>query len=405
MFLRKTYRKRHGALIVAAICALAFSGILGASASEWAVVANSDNATISTINLSASPSAVHGPFLQGQLGVQDGVLDVVITPDSRRAVVSNFYSNEIYVVNITDPTSPVVEGSVSIPFSPEDLAITSDGKYVLVTDGLSALEMAVVDLNAMTLNATYSLQNDYMNAIAIAPDNTVIIVSYLTDKIIYGMFDPNVGIASVNTMQTEDGPVNVEISPDGKTVLVANYESGGNMSVYAITAPGTLAPGVTPLVTGLPNGIQSIAFSPDGTKAYVVSTADSADDVLSWVQINSVGDVSLGGSGVATLLSNVDDGYFGVDVVALTSDGSVAVVGNPGEGFAMSPSKNVTMVDLSTWVTSSINTNEAYPSGIKTFTQAKTTPPLSSIPEFESIAVPLLGVIGVILVAGLRRDG
>lgn len=55
----------------------------------------------------------------------------------------------------------------------------------------------------------------------------------------------------MSTVQTELGPVNVEISPDGKTVLVANFDSNGNMNVYAITSPGNLVPGITPVVTGL----------------------------------------------------------------------------------------------------------------------------------------------------------
>jgi len=89
-----------------------------------------------------------------------------------------------------------------------------------------------------------------------------------------------------------------------------------------------------------------------------VVSVDSSPDQISWLQINSPGNVTLGGAGVAGLLSDENSCFFGVDVLAVMSDGSYALADNPSSGGA---NEDVAMVDLSTWAVTSIDTNSDLP--------------------------------------------
>jgi DNA-binding beta-propeller fold protein YncE len=75
-----------------------------------------------------------GPFLEGALGPATDLLDGVVTPDGTIAIVSNFSAWRLYFIDVGTLT-PSLLGSVSLPIPAEDLALTPDGRFVLVTDG------------------------------------------------------------------------------------------------------------------------------------------------------------------------------------------------------------------------------------------------------------------------------
>ncbi len=370
-----------------------------AHANPWAVVANR-NRTINTIDLGTSPPTLYGPFLSGQLGTNGPLLDVAITPYTHYALVGNYQQNTIYRINIQDPTNPILIGSLNIGFSPDDIAIAPNGQFALVTNDSNL--MAIINLYTFTLTTTYTLTTPggVAQAVAIAPDNqTVIICDGDNDRIIYGIINPGTGLISESTLATGNNPFNVTISPDGQTVLVANGSGDLTVSVFRITGPGTVVAGVTPNVAGLPGNQQSIAFSPDHQRAYVVSILSNPDK-LSWLQINGPGNVTLGGAGVANLLSDVTNRYPGVDVLAVSPLGNYALVGNPNNNGATTD--DVALINLTTWAVTSINTNNPSPPvGIDTFEILPTT---SSVPTFSEWGMILLMVLlGIGSVYYLRR--
>lgn len=371
--------------VIAIFLFVSFALIPVVWAGPWAVVANVYDRTIHTIDLGTAPPTVYGPFLAGQLGGSGELLDAVFTPDGRYALVSNFSLSTVYRIDLSDPTNPVLAGSVDIGFAAEDIAISPNGLFALVTDGGSENCVAAIYLSPFSLATVYTLTTTSAGAqaVAIAPDNqTVIVCDDFNDRIIYGVVDPNTGLVSETALATGIRPANVTISPDGQTVLVANEDN--TLSVFQITGPGTLVAGTTASVIGLPGGQQSIAFSPNGQRAYVVSV-DPSPDQLSWLQINSPGNVTLGGAGVANLLSDVAYAFFGVDVLAVTPDGSYALAGNPLSFGANN--NDVSMVDLSTWAVTSINTNSDFPAGIDIFEQ------------YQAAAIPTLSEWGVIVLS------
>ena len=124
-------------------------GLVGAvSANDgFGVFANSNTNNIQFID----GSNTTGPWLAGQLGSYGGGLfDVVITPDGKTAIVSNFGDSKIFFIDISGGfnAAPVLltPKGVRIGFFAEDMAITPDGKYVLVTDGGFSARVAVVDI-------------------------------------------------------------------------------------------------------------------------------------------------------------------------------------------------------------------------------------------------------------------
>lgn len=343
-----------------------------AYSTPFAVVANEFERTIQTIDLGTTPPTVHGPFLSGKLGGSGALQDLAVTPDGRFALVGNSELQTVFRIDILFPTNPTLADSLNVGVGSVDgeidIAISPNGRFALVVGGVSN-QMAIIDLATFTLTTTYTVTTPNAGAgcITIAPDNkTVVICDTLNNRIIFGPIDPSSGLTSETTLATGNTPLNATISPDGQTVLVANFVdlvSGAidhTVSVFRITGPGKIVAGTTPTVSGLPGNQQSIAFSPDGQRAFVVST-QPAPDQLSELLINGPGDVSLG-PGVANLLSDAGGGFFGADVLAVTSDGFFALVGNDFQATA--PSPDVALVDLSDFTVTSIGTNSNIPAGI-----------------------------------------
>ena len=302
---------------------LAVSSML--QAAQWAVVADSPRSRISMLDFGTTPATVYGPFLTGQLGTDGGgIFDVAITSDGKKALISNFGDKTVSRVDISNPTNPVVTGCVTNSFYAEDIAIAPNGQFALVTDGgFLSKKMAIIDMASFSTSLTYSTTSGWVNAVAIAPDNqTVILTDCIDHKIIYGVIGPT-GLVSEADLSTGAGfPVNVAIAPDGKTVLVANALNS-EINVFQILGPGNVVTGATPTVTGLVFGLssQSIAFSRDGDRAYVLQNGNGTN-ILSWLQINAPGNVTLGGAGVATLISKSSTQLFGVDTIAVSPDGA-----------------------------------------------------------------------------------
>lgn len=440
------------------ICCVIISMFLfsfsSAWASPWGVVANSGTGglpadpgfaseAIYTLDLSKSPPQAYGPFLEGKLVPVDpithmpvyggGLLDVTPIPGTNDVLVSNYGGKTIYRINLSQPTKPILVGSVLIDdgvksFFPEDIAVTSDGKLAIVTAGELKAYAAFINLDTLTLNSIFTLYEGvpfdpasppdplpaffFVNAVAITPnDQTVIMTDYVGGRVVYGKINAaRNGLESVNqlplcpnwsaeskTCGADDylsHPVNVAISPDGQTALLADA-SWGMVSVLRITGPGVVVKGASFQLWGLPDSnadylayknsgghnsrasSQSIAFAPGGRRAYILQNktcnytgnavdgwtdnCDAIPDKLSWVQVDGPGQVSVGGIWAASLLSSSSDKWLGVETLAISEDGKYAYSGNPTLSGAV---KNVTKVDLSTFVTSTIATNCSFPTGI-----------------------------------------
>jgi hypothetical protein len=385
---------------------VAFSLILvgknEAYSDPFAVVANEFDLTINTIDLGTNPPTVFGPFLGGQLGGSGLLQDVATTPDGHFALVGNTELQTVFLIDVSDPTNPTLADLLDIGLGNSvqemDIAIAPNGQFALAVGGTGdqiGNQIAIIDLTPFSLTTTYTLTTPGAGTgcIDIAPDNqTVIVCDTVNNRIIFGPINPASGLTSETALAAGNTPINSAISPDGQTVLIANFvidiASGtpdDTVSVFRITGPGMVVAGVTPTVSELPGSQQSIAFSPDGDRAFVVSTAPSPDQ-LSELEINGPGNVSLG-SGVANLLSDSNGGFFGVNVLAVRPDGLFALIGNNFD--LVSPSPDVSFVNLSNFSVTNIDTNSNVPVGIDIISPSVSpTPSATPTPTPTSTASP-----------------
>ena len=348
---------------LAAVIGLFLSVASILQAARWAVVADAPRSRISMLDFGTTPATVSGPFVTNQLGSEGGgVFDVAIMPDGKNALISNFGDSTVYRVDLSTPTNPIVTGCVTNGFFAEDIAIAPNGQFALVTDGGLSSKMGIIDLASFSTSLVYSLTSGYAVAVAIARDNqTVVLADYADGLLIYGIIGPT-GLVSETVLSTGGNlPVNVAISPDGKTVLLANANTN-IINVFRILGPGNIVTGETPVVTGLVPGLgsQSIAFSPQGDRAYVLQNGNETN-MLSWLQINGPGNVTLGGAGVATLAPKSSGQLYGVDTLAVSPDGKWILASNP---TLMGATNLLTVVNASTFAVAPLDPLLELPVGV-----------------------------------------
>jgi DNA-binding beta-propeller fold protein YncE len=209
----------------------------------------------------------------------------------------------------------------------------------------------------------------YGNAIDIAPDGrTVIVADYFNGSIHVLLFDPATGTLSFQQTEwlwkygTDETaafpiqyrPVNVAISPDGRTVMGVNCQrstypsdhdpdaifEGSSIPVFTIDRPGHIVRHPDVIMPFEVGGAQSLVYSTDGRRAYLHSIyydeePDPITDDIYWmyseVQVLSItrpGRVRHTGSLRLPTVRGTSQ-LFGVDCMAITPDGGFLYVTNP----------------------------------------------------------------------------
>lgn len=401
-------RQKHLQIFVLMAVALIMAAPLYAK--PWGIVATmpdyyadneSDNESIHVIDLGETPPVVYGPFLSGELSdnATAGVLDVALIKNGKQALISTFGNRRVHLVDLKDPTNPVLIGSITLPFFAEDIAITSNGKTALVTDGGFSSAVAFIDIKTWTLTNVIELEGMDAQAVAIARNNLVILADYFGGMVHYGRLNKaGNGFESLRSMALCEGapdnatdcegllgwPVNVSISPNGRTAIVASAFTG-ELFVFRIKGRDDLIPGDPFILGGLPGGTlddpqggnQSVAFQNNKT-AYVVAqrndlpgepivlpggvTFPDADGVLP----DQLCQISIRKPGQAeyvtarfTLLNSFSGQFFGVDTLDILR--RHALVGNASTGIA-GPFENpyynhVAHIDLVTGILTPIELN------------------------------------------------
>lgn len=322
---------------------------LVAFSNGWVGVINTLTKTVST------------PFLVGELGAAgSALLDVVITPDRKTALVSSFGDA---TVSFIDMRGRSLLGSVTLSFFAEDIALTPDGKFALVTDGGFSPRIAVLDVENRTLVEEYTSPDidpdpdvvdydTYFNAVAVAADGeTVLTVDYFSGNLSVLTIDDAGHLTFVETIDVSNGttisPVNVSISPDGTTAIVAaeadDYTAASmRFPVLEITAPGVVALKGYLTVANQARACQSIVFNSGSTKAYALCTQEDPDDEDEVVPNNLVVALTVTGPGAVSDSGNSTEvdfigtsQLFGVDTIALDRTNSYLYISNMTQSGAM----------------------------------------------------------------------
>jgi len=284
---------------------------------------------------------VNAPILTGQLSAAgDQLLDVAITPDGTTALVSSFTTKQIsfldtslaLVPTLTPGITPRLLGSLKISFYAEDIAITPNGRFALVTDGLYTPKIAVIEIASRTLVEEYdaSVAGRSHQAVAITPDGrTVLTVDYFGGKVhAYTLsddghlnFSTSIDISHGGTLK----PINLSIAPDGKTAVVATASnSAATMAFPVLKITGAGLASTSGIVTPSRRliGSQSVVYSRNGRKAYLncVQEPDGSGTTLSNVieVLDIANDSQASDAGVlATVDFTASSQLFGVETMAV----------------------------------------------------------------------------------------
>jgi DNA-binding beta-propeller fold protein YncE len=286
-------------------------------------------------------------MLKGELGSYGGGLfDVVITPNGKTAIISNFGDSQIHFIDISGGFSaqPTILGVVDIPFFAEDMDITPDGMYVLVTDGGFSSRCAVVDIANMALVSNQNLGSNQAQAVAVSPDGkTVLFADYWNMAIHSYTIDANGLLTFVETYYLDvNRPVNIVISPDGKTaigVCAVRYDC----PIFAID-PATSTLNLKDKLRLPTKSGQSCVFSKDGTKAYYLSSTFNNGPQIHVFNITGPGVVAYDSS-IQMSIPRGTSQLFGVDVIAVDPSGNYLYVSNPTLSGGV---VEVTVIDLTT---------------------------------------------------------
>lgn len=315
--------------------------------SDLAVVVN--GGAIPAISLiDPVTDTAYGPFLSGRLGASGTeLLDCVVTPDGSTAIVSNFSARRLFFIDIrTIP--PVLLGSVALPMPPEDLALTPNGRFVLATDGRTSLGLytpVVVSVDVARRTAVsqfFALGFIGAQAVAVGPDSRMGVITDVDGGFITPLQLSATGefslIGGTGTLSFAR-PVNVTLAPDGRWGVVCNA-SGSSVEIISLDrSRQTIS--TTATILGLPGGQQGAVFTPDGKKVLVLSALPNPDQ-LSILEVSESGVMTDTGQRVE-LISDITSLFLGVDVMAVTPDGTKAYIGNAGTG---SMAAGVTVIDL-----------------------------------------------------------
>jgi len=358
--------------------------VVGGLATDFGIVAHSD-AYIQMIDLKSM--TLSPPLLRGQLGSASGLLlDVAITPDTLTALVSNFGDGRVYILDITNRAAPWIRGRVRMPIFPEDIDITPDGKYALVTDGGFSPYIVVIDIAKARVRQTLYTPGAYLNSVSITPDGqTVLCADYF------------MGVVHVLTMNRYTGllsyraavdvypymPVNTAISPDGRTVLVCTAGGGSkayvshNLPVLLIERGGWVRWVDTLMLPWEYEQIQSAVFTSDNRQAYFLSQENIYAEKTALPPeinyLNQVHGVDVLGPGQLELTGTIipvqsygESSLFGVDVLAIDSGNMFLFASNKALNGA---TKQITVISLPyqrqvmTLKTSSVSDTD-FPTGI-----------------------------------------
>ena len=278
-------------------------------------VANSNSNTATIIDPSTNPPTVVATVPTGG----SFPIGASATPDGSTALISNFNSGSVTRIDLTT-TPPSVKGTpISIGTATESTAITSDGRFAVTADGSSfSVHVSSIDIASGIVNNTLTMP---ATAVVLTPDNGTVIIGDFNDNAFavlslsaQGVLS-DTGVRIPNTGGSGEGPI--AVVPDGHIAIATNLFSN-SLTILKIGASGVSFGGSQPLCCS-PWGI---AIAPNGTKAYVAMSNSVA--VLNIDSADNVTDTGLR----IPIPGGTPNTFFGTPGIAFSNDGTRAYVSN-----------------------------------------------------------------------------
>jgi YVTN family beta-propeller protein len=245
---------RHSVVVAAVLAVVASMAAASASAAQLAVVGERDSDQVSFVN-AATNKLVGGPIEAG-----DGPTSVAITPDGKYAYVTDGVAESVSVIETgLRHNVATIKKAGEEPFG---IAITPDGKYAYVTDrGSNKVAVISTQAKEVVKSITVGLEP---TGVAISPTGKFAYVANHADNTVEVINTETMAPAPGEPIKVGEGPMGIEFTPGGTAYVVD--EIGKEVS-----AINTATMGVTKIPLSPKSGEpQGIAISPDGTEAFVV---------------------------------------------------------------------------------------------------------------------------------------
>jgi YVTN family beta-propeller protein len=212
-------------------------------------------------------------------------------------------TTDIGMLGVLSTTTNTVFAEIPIGNGPTGLAVSPDGDFVYVADGLSDT-VSVINTTNYSVAATIPV-GGYPSGVAVSPDgSTLYVTNYFDGTVSVINADDYEVTGTINLGSAQDGPMYVKFTPNGASAYVTDNVSS------AVSVINTATRTVTATIPNI-GGPIGIAVSPDGSTVY---TADA----------NS-GEISVISTADNTVTENIATSPLPVEA-ALTPDGSALYV-------------------------------------------------------------------------------
>lgn len=202
----------------------------------------------------------------GPIPVGDSPGGLAISPDSAFAYVTNALDGTLSVISLADLEEVEI---ILLGGNPGDIAVTPDGSLAYIVNGAKH-GLSVVDLSTFQVS-TIPLGTPYVDRIALSPTEPYAYVTrsggateVCVVNLVTGVWESTIELGSYVR------PVDIAVSPDGSFAYVTTTAAGLGLAKVDLD---TLQ-----VVQIYAIGAKSIVLSPDGSHAYV--TRSSYDDIL-----------------------------------------------------------------------------------------------------------------------------
>lgn len=234
--------------------------------------------------------------------------NLVISPDGKTAYASSYFGGDLYSFNLATRT---FGRPIDLPFQPSAIAITPDGKTLILTywttsgqGGIRLFNLRTGLLGPQIVLGKVSL----IVGLTVEPDGKT---AYIAGG--DGLFPMNLATGAIGKMI--QAPVQFQqhmaIAPDGKTV----YLLEGNVRTGSLL-PVNLTTGIAGRNIPLGAGPADLALSPDGKMAYVLGYDDSVTPV----------NLVMRKAGKPIKLGTAKDGTLSKKAIRVSPDGKTAYV-------------------------------------------------------------------------------
>ncbi len=246
-------------------------------------------------------------------------LDFAVSPRNDFMLLTSFSGNEVYHFDISNPFYPAPIATYSLGWPAEDVALSQDGRFAVISDGGNSTNIGLIDLQSRAVVQTIDIYPRYAQCIDLSSDGKVLVGDYNNSRVYQYLLDADTGtlVDSGLAIQISENLFNISIHPGGSFALIATVSNG---YVFKLNNDNSMS-----LIQTIPTGgSQSAIYSPDGERAFFhkLYSPNAVKDYT----VNSDGILSLANN--HAIGTNHSNGYYGVDVIASNYNGTKVYAGH-----------------------------------------------------------------------------